>query len=114
MRRRRASHDRCSRGDACCFPVGVCFDDTEGVPPSDCAAIGGLYQGDGSSCLDDCSFGDVDGGGTVDLRDFAAFQRCFGSKAGELAVECLRADVDRCGTLELFDFEAFFRTLTGP
>ena len=43
-----------------CFPGACCFPDAscdEATVESDCAAAGGLYRGDGSTCLVDCRTG---------------------------------------------------------
>jgi len=102
----------CTALGACCFAVDVCWDDVELY---ECTAIDGVYQGDGSICEEGCAFGDLYGDGDVDLRDFAAFQRCF-TGAGGAAVEseCQRGDLDGCGAISLFDFVGFRNAFTGP
>lgn len=101
----------CPVGGSCCFAAGVCFDR---VDADDCATIGGVYQGDGSTCLEGCGFGDLSGDGTMDLVDFAVFQQCFGSVETVWNETCAGADVDHCRSIDLFDFVAFLRALTGP
>jgi hypothetical protein len=102
----------CTALGACCFSVGVCFN---GLQAHVCAAIDGVYQGDLSACSEGCGFGDFDGDGAVDLRDFAVFQRCFGADETDLSDGlCGRGDIDRCQDIDLLDYDAFRRAVTGP
>lgn len=101
----------CTTGGACCFPVGVCF---ESVEPDDCHLISGQYQGDGSDCTFECSFGDVTGNGTVDLADYASLQNCCGSYAPEDRPECTRTDVDLCYDVNLLDYYYFLDSFVQP
>lgn len=101
----------CAEVGACCAAAGGCFDEIERTL---CVFIAGIYQGDGSSCADDCAFGDLDGSGTVDLADFAEFARCFTGVGGESTPPCSQADVDGCGAIDLEDFAGFGAAFFGP
>lgn len=102
----------CVAFGACCFSVGVCFN---GLQRHVCAAIEGIYQGDGSACSEGCGFGDFDGDGAVDLRDFAAFQHCFGADETDFTDDsCGRGDIDGCQDIDLWDYDAFRRAVIGP
>jgi len=102
----------CTALGACCFSVGVCFN---GLIVDTCETIEGVYQGDGSACSEGCGFGDFDGDGAVELRDFAVFQRCFGANKTEIPDDlCARGDIDRCQDIDLWDYAAFRRAMTGP
>ncbi len=101
----------CAEVGACCASGGGCFD---GIERTVCLAIAGIYQGDGSTCANDCTFGDRDGDGDVDLGDVGAFQRCFAGRGGEVEAACMPFDVDGCGSIDLDDFAALMVALTGP
>lgn len=100
----------CTAVGGCCSVTGVCLGP---VDREDCVAIGGIYQGSGTTCDGGCGFGDFDGNGSVNLRDASAFQRCFGSPLGS-DPGCALFDADACGTVDLGDFEVFHRALAGP
>lgn len=71
----------CSILGACCFPIGVCFDDTD---PNDCTAVGGTYQGLGSTCGVDC----------LDCNDNRVVDQC------DMSCGCSGGpcDIPGCGT----------------
>lgn len=56
--------------------------------------------------------GDYDGNGTVDLLDYAAFQRCCGSAAGGACGEAFEFVID--GVIDAYDHPGFEAHLTGP
>ncbi len=64
----------------------------------------------------DCdSFGDFDANGQVDLRDVAAFQRCFsGNSLAPLPTACACSDYDGDGHANLTDLPALLDVLDGP
>ena len=101
----------CAEVGACCASAGGCFDDIERTL---CVMIAGVYQGDGSTCAENCALGDLDDDGDVDLADFALFTRCFTGVGGEASPACSQADVDGCGQIDLEDFVAFRAAFTGP
>ena len=49
--------------------------------------------------------GDTDGDGDADLRDFAAFQNCFGNSP--VASVCLPLDFNADSAIDLLDFAEF-------
>ncbi len=53
--------DGCALPGACCFDIGVCFDDVDG---EECTAIGGFFLGYDTVCGLD-----IDGDGTLDCAD---------------------------------------------
>lgn len=102
----------CSEIGACCFGAGFCWDDLE---PTACREITGIYQGDGSICVEGCGFGDFDEDGDVDLRDFAYFQSCCCDAArGAAGTECQRGDIDGCGVIDSLDYSALHQVWMGP
>ena len=60
-------------------------------------------------CRDGCIVGDSDDDGTIDLREVARIQNCFGVEGqDEDYVECLRVfDFNLDGVLDLADYEPF-------
>lgn len=56
---------------------------------------------------------DIDSDGQVDLRDFAAFQPCFGA-AGTWMTDCDVADFNRDDEVQNADFEEFSLVMSGP
>ena len=53
--------------------------------------------------------GDIDGDGDADLRDFAAFQNCFGNSP--VAGVCLPLDSNADSAIDLLDFAALQRAM---
>ena len=112
--------DPCNTG-LCCLLDGMCEDDGgNGLMEIDCAAWPGAEFVAGQecatyTCTDKCAAYtsyDFDGDGTVDLADFAAFQRCFGTPS---SASCLCVfDADEDGDVDILDFEAFQTQITGP
>ena len=66
-----------------------------------------------SFVLDADVAGDFDSDSDVDLRDIAAFQRCFGQTA-ELSSECAPGDLTGDGRVDLGDVPILIRSITGP
>ena len=74
-----------------------------------------MYQGDGSACSKGFGYGDFEGDGAVDLRDFAFFQNCFGLYDSDSTDDnCAFGDFDRCQDIDLRDYSAFRQAVTGP
>ena len=59
-------------------------------------------------------FGDFDRDGDVDLRDYAAFGRCFTGGAAPLGLYCARADSNGDGRSDLADLSVFLNRTDGP
>jgi len=59
----------------------------------------------------ECTFGRLDGSWPIDMRDVAAFQRCFTGHGGLTDPACERADLDGCGDVDLDDFAVFYGLL---
>ncbi|MHC4091420.1 MAG: hypothetical protein ACYSVY_14290, partial [Planctomycetota bacterium] len=95
---------------ACCFIVGVCIDNAD---PGDCVAVGGTYQGNGSTCELECIFpGDFDTDGDTDLDDYAVFADCMDGPVSSVAPGCEPGDFDRSGAVDLRDFGVFQRAFS--
>ncbi len=57
-----------------------------------------------------CTHGDPDGSGSVDLSDYAAFVNCeTGSVGGSLSPNCGSVDLDADGDVDLLDYARFQR-----
>ncbi|MCK4658391.1 MAG: hypothetical protein KAV82_02625 [Phycisphaerae bacterium] len=66
-----------------------------------------------NSVPDECERGDSNGDGSVDLRDFAGFQICFG-QTGTLDAACCLFDFEPDEDVDLDDYTEFSATFTGP
>ena len=58
--------------------------------------------------------GDADGNGRVDLRDFAAMQRCMPASDEDLILCLTRFDFDDSMEVSLEDYFEFATRMTGP
>ncbi|MGQ9651275.1 MAG: InlB B-repeat-containing protein [Phycisphaerae bacterium] len=107
---------------ACCLPppsLGCQSNTTE----SDCTALGGIWQGAGSSCDDpniNCCpdpFADADWDHDVDQADFAAFQACFTGPGGGVPERCSCFNHVLTGVVQGIDSDdwmAFEACASGP
>lgn len=111
---RTSTADACSCPDPvrCCFPVAGCFCDSTSFSSETCLAVSGVPDCIVSdSCRNGCLLGDSDNSGTVTLRDFAAFQRCFGDPITE---PCLRVfDFTEDSSIDLDDYTRFIGVFVG-
>ncbi|NOX58253.1 MAG: EF-hand domain-containing protein [Planctomycetes bacterium] len=59
--------------------------------------------------------GDADQNGSIDLADWAKFQRCFGGWSVTVVDDtCRLVDFNRNGSIDIGDFEAFTGVMQGP
>jgi len=58
--------------------------------------------------------GDYDFSGTIDLRDFAAYQRCLASASVVISPLCEALDLDQSGSLDRDDYHGWRQLLDGP
>ncbi|MEE9296322.1 MAG: hypothetical protein V3W34_15365 [Phycisphaerae bacterium] len=95
---------------ACCIGA-ACVDN----PESNCLSVDGYWLGLFTACETgtcvSCDTGDADADEDVDLRDFAAFQTCFGAR---YAFPCDCLDIDSDGNVDLDDYAEFVARVTGP
>lgn len=106
---------------ACCTAGPACQETTEPI----CGMLGGIWQGDSSSCeqaicrYQVCSeiWADADGDQDVDMTDFAFLQACI-SPAGEIPeyppYRCKCFDRDGNDAIGLEDLAAFAECAGGP
>jgi hypothetical protein len=92
---------------ACCIE-GVCSVLTE----TNCLAMSGTYQGDGTGCagdpcapVNDC-FYDTNNDGNVDIVDFGEFGSAFNSMTGDANYDPA-LDVNSDGAIDIVDFGTF-------
>ncbi len=103
--------DGCPARGACCFQVGVCVENTD---TTDCASVGGTYQGHRSTCKFKCVFPcDFDGDNDVDLVDSATFVRCLTGPTGAAAAGCQAGDPDNDHDVDLGDVAVLQNLFTG-
>lgn len=99
---------------ACCFSVGVCVEQTTLY---DCFWVGGVFQGQGSSCHVPCDFsatGDFDGDRDADLDDYRHWEECAtGPTPTQMPEECLPLDLDHSDTVDALDYGFFQVVFTG-
>ena len=109
----------CAFFGACCSAMRSCLDGNDAAA---CAGIGGVFQGNQSSCADGCAYGtwgDFDGDADVDAADYAWFESCLSGPvraAGYVppSPQCRTVfDFDGDHDVDLFDFAAF-TTVFGP
>jgi len=87
--------------------------------PDACELRDGLLEDcNGDEVADVCDellFADSDFSGRVDLRDFAALQRCFSGSAGGLGRCCRLLDAAPAdGGINVIDLAAFVQAMNGP
>ncbi|NOT00711.1 MAG: right-handed parallel beta-helix repeat-containing protein [Phycisphaerales bacterium] len=105
----------CPFEGACCTTSGVCFDNPA-VTPEQCGEVGGIYQGNGSTCAAGCYLGgdgDCDDDTDVDLDDFELFLGCVGTVLGGLNDPCRCVDLDLDPNIDLIDW-SLLQTIIGP
>jgi hypothetical protein len=94
--------------------TSVCVNNTRF---SECVAVDGRYQGNGSFCSQGCAFpnnGDIDGNDRLDLRDWPRFVHCLAGPNVPLGSgNCDTYDFDTSNTVDLRDVAAFLNGL-GP
>lgn len=101
--------DGCPLAGACCFNVGlgICISD---AALTDCSAVGGRYQGNGSTCAGGCAYpinGDINADGIISLIDTASFNECMmGPNVLTMTDTCDTFDLDLSDTVDLADFAA--------
>lgn len=98
----------CASTGACCLADGAC------VQATAAGCFDGTFQGAGTDCPDGCDPpGDVNGDGSVDLRDGRAMAVFFGQAVGP-GHPGEKADLNGDGQVGLVDVALFVPFMTGP
>jgi hypothetical protein len=96
---------------ACCVNANCVSNQTQ----AGCLSFSGTWNGSGSTCTPNpcgsCNDGDVDNDNDVDLKDFAALQRCFNQT---MTVGCDCVDMTNDNYVNLSDLPPFSSALNGP
>lgn len=98
---------------ACCLD-GVC---TENGSSADCAAQGGTFLGNNSTCTSavccPTPWADADNDNDVDQADFGAYQLCYTGSSGGVPAGCECFDRNADSKVDATDFNAFSNCFTG-